>query len=100
MSWRIPGENFEIDVQGKKVTCKPMTNPERTKLMEDVLNTKETENDSDKMRSLIAGFIVSIEGMDKADIKDVLSHQAPDIILDIYTKLIGGNSVNLHESKN
>ena len=104
MGWKVPGQDYTVEIDGVKVTLKSLTVKGKMTIARSLLEGKEKpENiDIENLLNTIAGQVVKIEGENIPDkpVKEILEYQSNDILLSIFTAIIGGGKLKEAEAKN
>lgn len=101
MGWRMPGKNFTVEVEGKKVVCKPLPESKRRELTA-VLTQQgdaKAEDVADVFITKISELIESVEGY-QGTIIELLECQTPEFVLKIFQEIMAGNALSEEEAKN
>ena len=101
MSWRIPGKNFVVEVEGKKITCKPLPESKRRELAMYLTSQKDNkpEDVADTFLIKISELIESVEGY-SGTIIELLESQTAPFVLKIFNEIMSGNTLSEEEVKN
>lgn len=102
--WRNPGEPYEVELDGLKILCNPLSRGERKTILGRMIDFGEEENATDRVRfvdSLYEMAIMathSIEGV--KDVADFIDHQSTDQIIRYLVLVTRGGSISQEEEKN
>ena len=99
MKWRKPGQPYQIEVAGVKLTCKAMTRAEALALTEQSTTMPNEEGGVERFYQMLVSQILTIEGFSETpDV--VLDSQGHDVMLAIFKEIIGASALTPVESKN
>ena len=100
MAWRMPGQNYTVEFEGRKVVCKSLSDGELNQLVHDIGEVKKGDIDGNlEFRDMLAKRIVSIEGFE-GDVREMLGHQ-PIVFVDLlFAEVVAGNTLSEADSKN
>jgi len=104
MTWIIPGQEYDVEIDGVTVTLKSLTVKEKMTIARSLLEGKDKpENiDIENLLNTIAGQVVKIvgENIPEKPVKEILDYQSNEILLAIFTAIIGGGILKETEAKN
>ncbi len=99
MTWIIPGQPYEVEVDGKKLMLKPLTVAGRKVLATAVEDRENDSNDLEPLYDKVIAQIDSIPDYD-GDIVEYIKHQSVETLLNIYRTILSGGSLSGDDSKN
>lgn len=100
MGWRLPGKNFTVEFEGRKVVCRPFTDGQRKEFRAKLVDLPNDSADADaKLNQMLAGYIMSIEGIE-GDIATALAHQTAPFIGRLILQIMQGNALSEEEAGN
>ena len=104
MSWKVPGQPYEVEVQGIKVKCKTLEDGDRMKLMAKIMDARKVKDDPESIRAvydMVESQVIAVS----ADLGGLtpgkaIRHQDVEFIMELWQRIIQGGSLSEDEAKN